>query len=848
MTKADIQRIKGEAITAYGTQDYKLCLSHLKRLSPIDFIIFSEKKSWLYKGACASYLWKYWLLNNNQYFHKLFTSPLAMQLLYNYFSRTKLFSKRFEKKLALEYPEVFIQAIRKNRVFLREHSIKFLLDDIVLPEDLLVHQDVWDYFYTQEGALWKAIQKHLKIIIKHPLNNILNSLIKTIEAQNYKLEARLDKQFLGDTYSFFIDMLLRNKTVKSKLSNITDAQTFKEGFVKHLAVPNLDLDLAINNCVTNIYNRIYYMQNYIDNYCFNDNITPQCIYETVYFKEKPRLYYNWKKDEVRYPLMEALYYNKGVDLVEAELEYNPDFKIKSRKKEHYQDNKELAERLNGILLALRDLKLDTFFYGINDEETLPVDKIIAPIFAFAYNKYIRYDKQIKALKNNPLVSESWLKGYAYLVMDNPTIEIMPFIYMSKQEYYELNGNEMNNVSKKITHHIINLFSATIGEETFNRFKVTYSVFSTPFIVLGDYMFSPVSFFTAFSSIYTNINSLLNYKAGKTGKAVEIELCNTLKKHKFNAIRTDELNKTMDGDADLIIHDEAIVLLIQVKRTKLRLNFKTQYDEYINVDSHAANQLNEAEAFLKGKNKVFKIGNRKVKKWIVSNSFEKTNTYINGCLKVNYLELIMFLSNTEGMTFKTLQDFIAFNEADAYYKTTVKATAVFKEYFELEEISKYVYPVFNFKSNKANIYRHYHNKGLKLNREGNHKAAIKAFNCALQLEENDIEVHGAIANVYADIKDTKNAIIHFEKALQLLPDDPFISRNYIGLIFENGETFKALNLSLELMKVYPLIDELEEQFDKMFYVTSTFNLVSKKEIEKIKNLKKEVDMLYKIKTV
>ena len=847
MTKADIQRIKGEAITAYGTKDYKLCFSHLKRLSPIDFIIFSEKKSWLYKGACASYFWNEWLLSNNQYFHKLFTSPLRMQLLYNYFSRTELFSKKIEKKIVLEYPEIFINAVRKNKVFLREHRIKFLLDEIVLPEHLIVHKDVWEYFYSQEMELWEAIQKHLKIIIKYSINGILGSLIKTIEEINYKLNTRLDKQLLGDTYSFFMEMLLCNQTIKNVL-NSTDTETFKGDFFEQLITPNLDLDSAVNKCVVIIYNRTSLMLNHVDNYSFNDTITPQYIYESVYFVEDPISYYNWKKDGARYPLMEALYYNKGMELVEAELEYNPDFKIKNRKKEDYEDNKELAERLNGILIALQDLKLDTFFYGIKDEETLPIDKIISPIFGFAYSKYIRYDKQIKALKNNPLVSESWQKSYAYLIMNNPTIEIMPFIYMSKQEYYELNGNVINNVNKNITSHIINLFSETIGDEPFNRFKITYSVFTSPFITFGAHLFCPVSFFTAFSSIYTNINRLLNYKAGKTGKAVETSLCNALKKHKFNTIRTDELNKKMDGDADLVVYDEDTVLLIQVKRTKLRFDFKTQYDEFITIDSHAANQLNEAETFLKGKNRVFKIGNRKVKKWIVSNSFEKINTNIEGCLKVNYLELMMFLNNTEGMTFNTLQDFIDFNEADAYYKTTAKATSVFKEHFELDEISKYVYPVFSFDTNKANKYRHYCNKGLKLNKEENHKAAIKAFNYALQLEGEDVEVHGAIANVYADMKSIQNASIHFKKALQLLPNDPFISRNYIGLIFENGEAFKALNLSLELIKVYPLIDELKEQFDNMFYVSLTINLVNKKEIEIIKGLKKEVDTFYKIKTV
>ncbi len=833
MTKELIKQIKTDANRAFVKKEYNQVFSTLEKLDPSDFIIFSEKKGWVFKGAASIFFWNEWVLNNLNYFSQLMDDPLGVAYLHNYFTKSRVFNAPFEKNLALTYPKIFVEAVRKNQVFFKKERIDFLLEEIELPETLKIHQDVWGHFNKIELELWNKIERIFNSIIKYSFDDILCNLVKVIEIKKYNISNRVDQQTLGDSYSFFMDMLLRNSKVKLPQ---TCTAKFEMKFIKNLNnKANESLENLITQCLENIIIKLNLSSKYFDTYCYNKDFEPQYIYKSLFFVESPEAYYKWKQNGVRYHLTEILYKIEGESIIDNGL-INSDFKIKSRYIEDYNGNKELSSILTGIISALKDLKLDRFYF--NKTESIEIEKVIHPLFALSYNRYYRYEKELTQIKSK-FNDFSWLKAYTFSTISNTDSKQFPFVYLSRQEYKNLNNNEINNVDEQITEVIVNLFSQRIDNGAFNRFNIRYSVFLKPFLEIGDHLFCPVSFFTSFSSLYVYVNSLLKNNGGTSAKQIEIVLSDLLKSHNFNVMLADEQEEVMEGDSDLIVYDETDVLLIQCKRTYLRLSPRSQYEEYLHDDSKAANQLNKAEEFLNTDKWHFKINGRRVNKWIVSNSFENAHSYINHCLKVNYLDLILLLKSKENVNIKTLSDFICYNQGDTFFKTRSKEIEIFRTNFALEDSLALVPCLVDFDPNKAKKYRYIKHKGIELNLAGRHKESINELKKCLIHEANDVFTHGALANVYADLKDFKNSIIHFKKALNLLPYDPFISRNYIGCLFEKGDVYESLEYCLNLIKRYPFLDEINELYDQIFVMTTLQKSLSMSQLKILATKRQEI---------
>ncbi|MFD1014407.1 tetratricopeptide repeat protein [Winogradskyella rapida] len=814
-------QIKEAALKAFNNQDYPKAFNILWELGVDGFLEYSQRndrrtkkfnwlsKNWKRKSHKGySYFWNTFVLKENV-FTACFSSKRPVELLHNYFSKTDVFNELLEIKLAKEYPSIFIEAIRKNEVFFREDRIDFLLKDDLLKEEYQIHQDVWESFQIEELHLWKEIEAILLDIEKHPLEHILFFTIEYFETNNFETNFDIVNQStLAGVYSFFIDLILRNSNIKQEgLSS----EQFEMDFVKSVYESEyIQLKKLVFKCLNYIKKRQVFNSRFFQPYCFNSKFQPRYIYESLHFYESPESYYQWNVDEIRYKVSELVYSKKGSDIVEKQIENAA--VIHSRRREDYLDNKTLACNLQALIEVLRDLKL-THFYLKEDNKSVKVEveKIIKPLYVYAFNRYTRYYKVLKSIKaSNSLKTNNWQIANLHLVVNNQESSQFPFIYSSEEEYLDLNTKADQEFKREIGLQVLNQFGfKRLRLKRFDRFNVRYSVIDTPFVILDNYIFCPILFFINFSSQNVYVNSLLKNNNRDTAIQIEDVLNNLLVKHKFNVKHpTKKEVDLVDGDSDLILFDNDNVLLIQVKRTNLRLDYKAQYNELINTDLKAANQLNNAEKYFSNENSIFKIGNRKVTKWIVSNSFEKVNTTINDCLKVNYLDIVSFLSNTEGMTFKTLPNFISFFNTDTYFtkiaKPLIDNVDAYKEIFSLTKMNARNFLWKDFDSFKAKKYSHYYKKGIELNRKGEHNNGIKALNECLKLEKEDVEVHGAIANMYADIGNYEKAFFHFNKALEIISNNPFVLRNYAIALRESGdESFKEVYS--QITNKYPFLN-------------------------------------------
>lgn len=814
------EQIKQNANKAFKEGNYIDAFHILWKIGVGDFIAYSQKKdfskkktNWFTDKKSASIFWETFILNDT-FFTKLLSSKEAILLLHNYYSKTNLFIKEFETKLAKNFPLLFIEAIKLNQTFFKPERIDFICNTIKLDDELAIHQDFWEYSYNQEIEIWNNIETSFNKIIKHSIDDILSNMVAYIETSNYNTNFEVINQVsLADSYSFFIEMLLKHP--KTTIKN-TNSEAFTTIFTKNIiGKTNQNLQANIKKCFTainarnNIFSKIY------DNYSFNKETNLKYIYEAIYLFEKPESYYRWTKDEYRYRIAEISSIGNGSTIVNNNIKKG--IKIKSKHKKDKEDNLELAERLTGIINTLRFLKLETFKIK---NKPFDIEKVIKPIYAFAYNRYIRYYKNIRGIKRTyPKKASSWIIAQAINVLNNKNTLQVPYVYLSEQEYHDLNLK--SNVEIEVSKAILNLFTYQVNKKEFNRFNVNYDINAHPFIKIGTHIFSPALFFTNFVGLFNYINIILQNNNRSSASKIESLLSDIIKIHNFNVfIPTKKDVNQIDGDADIIIHDKETVLLLQLKRTKLRLNLKKQYEEYLSVDLKASNQLNKAEKFLKKQNSIFEIGNRKVKKWIVSNSFEKTNTTINNCLKVNYLDLVNFLMNEHGMTFKTLFDFISFNEQDVYFNSLAQEFQLPEILYKLEEMNNYITPLHSFDDKKMMQYSKDFSRGLDLYKKKKYNESIKNLNKCLKKEQNDPLVYEAIASCYVAKNNLAKAKRYFEKALVIMPNDPFISRNYYSLLFETGEINKSLNGYIDLIIKYPLIKELKGVFITLLHILET----------------------------
>ncbi|WP_289044073.1 tetratricopeptide repeat protein [uncultured Olleya sp.] len=814
-------QIKKNALEAFKNNDYENAFHTLWELGVEDFLQFAQKEeqkikkyNWFaYNNQSKgySYFWNTFVLQENV-FKSCFTSSKPVELLHNYYSKTTIFNKAFEIELAKQYPTIFIESIRKNEVFFKESRIDFLLKEDLLIHEYQIHQDVWESFQIQELRYWNEIKSTITKLEKYSLEQILFFTVEYFETNNFENNFDIINQsHLAYVYSFFMDLILRNPSIKHE--NLS-SEAFEMAFVESVYENEYpELKKAIFKVLDIINKRQVLNSRFFQPYCFNAQFQPKYIYESLHFYESPESHYQWNVDELRYRVSELAYNIKGTNIVEAQLKNGAVIENKSKREEDYLDNKTLAFNLQGIIETLNDLKLANFYFKDSSPKDIKVEieKIIKPLCVYAFNRYTRYYKVLKNIRNaNSALLNNWQKAYLYLATSNEDSSQFPFVYNTKQEYLDLNSIADENFENKTGFQVLNQFGFNRSKlNKFDRFNVRYSVIENPFVIIDDYIFSPILFFVNFSSQNVFVNSLLKNNNRRTAIQIEDKLESVLLKYDFGVFRpTKKEAGLIDGDADIILYDKDNVLLMQLKRTNLRLDYKAQYYEYINTDLKASIQLNNAEKFLSKENSVFNIENRKVTKWIVSNSFEKVNTQINNCSKVNYLDIVSFLTDDNKETFNSLPGFISFFENDSFFKMIVNPLIdnddMYRKMLSLTNIDSRNLLWKDFDSNKGEIYRHFYDKGIELNKKGEHKNAIKSLKKCLELENEDVEVHGAIANIYADLKNYEKAFFHFKKALDIIPNNPFVLRNYAIALRESGDN-SFLQVYSQITEKYPFLN-------------------------------------------
>lgn len=595
----------------------------------------------------------------DEIFEKIINYPHTADSLHQYFKKSSHSSDQFEKRLAAEHPEFFVRAVRVNQYFLKSDRIQFLFD-LELPDALKIHQLAWRELQREELRLWGQVQSEFKKQLNLPLPKILISCICWLENKRFAEDSPSMQIDLGDVYSFFIRLYFSEY-------DLTEQAVFGEDelYDQLLRAVVAKQSNPLQKLLDTIYYWVMFKRDVLESYCYDLSVKPGLLNGRLCFENGQEELQLWKNGEIRYRLNRLQYTIEAMALVEY-LEAKKDLNIpKGRFPEDEDINRELMFKRLATRKLLADLQIPAFHY---EKTVLDPDELLNPLLTHSINRLYRYEYPLDKLKRTSI---DWREALIRLSQKSieRDIKIYPFILMSKREYLGFCQKLVEDVGLTARQEIIDLFSFTVDPQRgLNRFKPSYDVWTKPFIKLGQLLFCPTAFFANNDWFYGFAQAALNNmnlkKNGKvleqSIKAMEAFLADQFKQYGFaeHGVKARALpNKQgRNGDVDVLVEDEQFQLCIQLKRPYFRLNLRDQYSEQIKVDHKAEQQLNEREQYLMRKQKTGDP-KKQIVKWIVSTSFEWLGEQINGCLKVNYFELLVAIRYPKNKTLAQLIEYI-----------------------------------------------------------------------------------------------------------------------------------------------------------------------------------------------
>lgn len=846
----EIQKINANAKLAFASKEYDKAFLALLQVGVYNFISYAQKENkdankvnWFSHPEAGEYFWKEFILKE-EVFAEFFKSDSGDQLLHNYFSPCNIHSLELESKLAKEFPEVLIKAIRVNQVFLKpewiEHLTSFRLD-----HKYSLHQRFWDIIYKSEISNWNIIQKELLSISGYSLNDILTHCIIWLEEFRFLNHDKLTIYQLANIYSFFVELLM--KTYPEKFKENIIAEDYFQYFLQVLTSTRSDNTLfeesKVSKLLYTINNWLKFREEIISPYSFDLSIQPQQENEFVYLNSTPEAFYKWVLNGIRYDLNQMSYQFQGNEFV-VYLEKSGKVKIPGKTEKDVFLNKELTISKWATLILMNDLGCKTFQIRSNRIETA---ELLTPLLTYSRNRLNRYEQRLTAFC---AISQNWIEAFMKLTNQSFESDIVnpPFFLMTDAEYKQLNQMALKDMPKDATELLIQLFrfEPKVNDE-FNRFNTKYDVWQKPFIKIGDSLFSPMLFFANNDWFYTFAQTALTYRFlsdRNETKAIEVHLAEQfkLKGWKVKLISDKEASQ-LSGDVDIFVEDEDTVLFIQLKRTYFRLDLRDAYYESMNTDQKAARQLNDAEEYLKQSNSIYEF-NHKPFKWIVSTSFENIGEKINGCSKINYFEILNLLRNLET---QSLKDFIEYLESDRYLKAfafsfnnpemPIEGRQLITDVCEQISNFKHVHYrqlVFSDDVKTTESYNTLFEHAMQIYHSKNFNGALMVYDKCLLLRPNDGEVFFNIATIYADIGNYEMSFEYYEKALKKFPNDPNIMRDYSIALFAAGKGYKGLILAIHLFRHYPLYGEKNLFFEAHFGICLKRNLLLPAEIYELQS--------------
>lgn len=659
MTKNE--RLKRSILDNINNGVFKNSFDDLFSLLAYEIARFAAKNKLFKKKKVSNYFWNQYCVNNHDI---VFSNSNYEFVLSWYLDNLDQTNETLNKILVEDYPDKFIKSIRANRSFLNEEFFN-KLQHYDWSSKHSIHILAWKELHENHTEKQAAIDKAWSLIDELDLNKVLTGLIYWIDSRFFKDFDDVNHEKLRSIYNYAMSYVLSKQ---SKIKAIKE-EKFEEQFVKFIQSDKYKhVDLFLNE----IRDWLEFESTYLSSYCFDDNFQPKMINGHLSFEflsnEKHE---NWFKDTERYLVNSKRYYADAIQYYQdkaSELEIPRGKTEVDKNINHYCIIKNLQSNMFLGDLHIEDLKFADHSVNIN--------KLVGCLLIYSANRHNRYVEQMLRYTKR----HSWLESFGLTFLlsmkQGQTNSPMPYMYQTKDDLFSIYRDAIDKemLEDEEIRDLITHFSYELKPKSdFNPFSIKYDVLETPFLKIDNYIFTSTSLFSSNEWFYSIGQRGLNIYANKYHKkkqgetSAEMEKClgEEFENHgwKVKVISQGESNN-IDGDIDLFVNDDETQLLIQLKRTKFKLDLAANYKDTLETDLKASGQLNEAVKSLESKPLPDMEILNNHEKWIVTTSFEGILTEIDDCRKVNYFDLLWALRKKKFISLNELKVYI---ENDGPYR-------------------------------------------------------------------------------------------------------------------------------------------------------------------------------------
>ena len=622
------------------------------------------------------------------------------RLLHEYFTGSTQPNSSFLKELAADYPMELVRSIRTSQAFFKQihlESFRFMKSH---PNTYLSgHYTVFSKIAELEQELFLPFTQSLAEIRTTDVMEVMSIVgfwFEKIRASLFDNGAagafQYDLTMEIEVINFFLTHYLFENRARFEslvLPEFADIEAFAkvvskvDSYEKLFAHPVWQsLDTAF------IY--YYHLNGTFEIYSFDMNcdvVVSNGSVETKYIDRKK--WEDWHRNEAKVAQWYNHYRILATELVMGEIAEKPNF-IKNTTGFDFDMNFEGQIRQANAFLIAEDYCVDeSVLCGV------PNSALIQFLNGFVSNAYGRFVLPMDEL--NAKHPGNWLYHTIHIFGQFGLKELaaVPLRLCTKSEFKDLAIKNVSS-SDKSAETLVNLLSTDISKVAYvNRRNPIVNLISKPFIKIGNY-------YLAFNGILGESNSQANLlinimesnsKAHSKVERKETEQLEQLVKSMFEKAGFNNVDCTKcyccdntQGDFDILVYEDSVLLVIELKRSKIRTTLSDVHNEYENSLLKASKQLDKAMGYIKTQFDTFKANEGtklhinepnsrelKIYPFIVSTSFEYDHVLIRDKhLKISLFELQnILLRDIEQVSANKLESLIQYILSDKYWQPVVE---------------------------------------------------------------------------------------------------------------------------------------------------------------------------------
>lgn len=656
------EQLKNSVSEAFKSGNYSLAFDLLLTLEHYEVADYLSKNDIVNLPKVKNFFRDKYCL---EHFEASFLGKSSEIILNWYLKDLSKVNHALNQQLVSEIPDIFIKIIKRNRAFLNE-DFYLSIQDLIWSKNYEVDINAMLIIKNEHYRLQELITKGWKKIENLGFYNLLCYVILWMEEQFSITEDPGTQERLRSIFNYSISFLFS----KIKPIQPLDENGFDRLFIESIYKPEKN---KIDFFLCRINEWLEFELTILTSYCFDDNFVANDENGEIQFDfSSQEEYVQYQNDTNRYLVNERRYLRYAAEIMNVQLE-DGTLQITGSDEEAQNLNGYLHLQYLKLIMILSDLEIDQVTFKGNKSG---FKKLIHGLITYSYNRQNRYSN---SMRNMIFQGLQWHEAYFRNIQNSVSQEItnapLAYIYEDRKEIISFFLNAADFLDEQEIENMISHFTYSFTSTyTFDPFRIRYSVWETPFLNIGNMIFTPMCFFTSNDWFYGMVQRGLriysnNYHENekrKTSRKMEDHLAKNFEKMNFNSFVFTESSK-IDGDIDVFVNDGKTQLLIQLKRTRLKLDLAAEYREQLETDLKGSGQINQAILSLKENPELGIAIYEHPVKWVVTTSFERVLTEIDGCLKVNYFDLIWALRNVQ---FNSLADLVKYIEGDRPYRDCI----------------------------------------------------------------------------------------------------------------------------------------------------------------------------------